>query len=269
MQLIDNWSIGIDSSAGGDRVGLARRSGGAVVVGRGLSDAAAGLSDRNPAAAESSGSVVRVPGFSFGDGVAATAGEGSTTGCSELDVGVDTGVATTAGESSPPGWSGLGLAAAAGVATTAGESSPPGWSGLGLAAAAGVATTAGEDSTTGWSEFGVGVGVAIPAASGSVTNCSVFPAGTGPGTGAGIRAPVWSLELNRHVAPGQFTCPLARRRHRPSQRNRPGLQIRAGRSLSCSLRISFRQRPAGLHVRQRLIGIGNCTGKRDTGTQRE
>src|SRR5215472_3792205 len=93
--------------------------GAAVVVGAGgLSDAAAALSDRTPAAA---GSVVMVPGLSCSAGVAATAGEGFPTGCSELDVDVGTGAATTAEEGSPAGWSTLGLVAVAGVAATAGE----------------------------------------------------------------------------------------------------------------------------------------------------
>src|ERR1700740_410352 len=52
----------------------------------GLSDAAAGLSDCEPAAAGSLGTVVRVPGFSSDAGVAAPVGEDS-----ELDVGVAAG----------------------------------------------------------------------------------------------------------------------------------------------------------------------------------
>src|SRR5262249_31719099 len=136
--------------------------GAAVVVGAGgLSDAAAGLSDRAPAAA---GSVVMVPGLSCSAGVAATAGEGFPTGCSELDVGVGTGAATTAEEGSSTGWPGLELAAAADVGATAGADSTTGCSESGVAAA-------GEEFRTGWFAFGVagGVGVCIPAAAASVT----------------------------------------------------------------------------------------------------
>src|SRR5438034_4554255 len=86
-------TIGASGSiaAAGIAAGWLGAVGGAALIvdAGGLSDAAAGLSDRNPAAAASSGSVVRVPGFCCG-GVAATAGEDSTTGCSELDVGADT-----------------------------------------------------------------------------------------------------------------------------------------------------------------------------------
>src|SRR5215831_20863828 len=120
--------------------------GAAVVVGAGaLSDASAGLSDRTPAAA---GSVVMVPGLSCSAGVAATAGEGFPTGCSELN-GVGTGAVTTAEEGSPTGWSTLGLVAVAGVAATAGEDTA-GCSELDVGVDTGAATTAGEDSTTDW-----------------------------------------------------------------------------------------------------------------------
>src|SRR6516165_5093296 len=106
-------STSIAASAAPIPAGWLGAMGGASVLGAGgFSKAAAGLSDREPEEAGDSGSVIRVPGSAFDAGAVATAGEGSTTGCSESDFGP--GVATTAGEGATTGWSGLGLAAAAG-----------------------------------------------------------------------------------------------------------------------------------------------------------